>query len=94
MALDGAAGRGDGRPSKQRLKAAKRAAFHSLLAKSRAGRTASGDMRMSWPWPHRVIMVMRVASAPCCAMRSSGSMTLPLVFDIFCPCASRTRPCM
>ena len=93
MAFDGATGIGVG-ASKQRLKVAKRAAFHSLLAKSRAGRTVSADMRMSWPWPHRVIIVMRVASVPYCAMRSRGSMTLPLVFDIFWPCASRTRPWM
>ena len=93
MALRGANGSGVG-ASKQRLKAAKRAAFQSLLAKRRAGRTASADMRMSCPWPQSVTMVMRVASVPCWAMRSSGSMTLPLVFDIFWPAASRTRPWM
>ena len=93
MAFAGWAGRGVA-ASKQRLKAAKRAAFHSLLAKSRAGRTASADMRMSCPWPQSVTMVMRVASVPYWAMRSSGSMTLPFVFDIFWPAASRTSPCM
>ena len=34
----------------------------------------------------------RTASAPYSCTRSSGSITLPLVLDIFWPRASRTRP--
>ena len=34
------------------------------------------------------------ASALMPSMMSSGSSTLPFDFDIFCPCASRTRPVM
>jgi len=36
--------------------------------------------------------VKRSASAPTSFTTSSGSMTLPFVFDIFWPCSSRTRP--
>ena len=36
-------------------------------------------------------MVKRTGSAPTSSIRSSGSMTLPSVFDIFTPFSSRTR---
>ena len=36
--------------------------------------------------------VKRSASAPTSLTTSSGSITLPIVFDIFRPCSSRTRP--
>ena len=35
----------------------------------------------------------RSASAPCCSMTSSGSMVLPLTFDIFSPFSSVTIVC-
>src|ERR1051325_8540312 len=40
----------------------------------------------------KMARVKRTASAPNSSMTSSGSITLPFVFDIFCPCSSRTRP--
>ncbi len=39
-------------------------------------------------------MVKRKGSAPSSSMMFSGSMTLPLDFDIFWPFSSRTRPLM
>ena len=47
---------------------------------------------MSRPGLSRMASVKRSASAPCSATSASGSTTLPLVFDIFCPSGSRTRP--
>jgi len=47
---------------------------------------------MSRPGLSSEARVKRRASAPYSATSSVGSITLPLVFDIFCPSASRTRP--
>ena len=48
-----------------------------------------------WSLPGEVplIRVNRNASAPITSIASSGSTTLPVVFDIFLPIASRTMPC-
>src|SRR5947209_1497132 len=50
----------------------------------------STDSLMSRPCPAIAASVNRSASAPCFAVMSSGSMTLPFVFDIFSPFSSRT----
>ena len=46
----------------------------------------------SEPWPAEATRANRTASVPYFWVISSGSMTLPLVFDIFCLSASRTSP--
>ena len=49
---------------------------------------------MSVPGAAMEASVKRTASVPYCSMISIGSMTLPLVFDIFCRSASRTSAWM
>ena len=49
---------------------------------------------MSRAWPDMATMVKRRASAPNSSTSSSGSMTLPLDFDILAPSASRIRALM
>jgi len=72
----------------------KRAVFHSLLAKLRLASTFSIASGTSCPGVTPVTSESRSASVPYSSMVSIGSTTLPLVFDIFCPWPSRTRPCM
>ncbi len=45
-------------------------------------------------WTVAWARVKRKASQPCSSMASSGSITLPLVLDIFWPCSSRNSPWM
>ena len=47
---------------------------------------------VSRAWAAMVARVKRKASAPYSAVTSRGSMTLPLVLDIFWPASSRTMP--
>ncbi len=68
----------------------KRAAFQILLANARYPAMRSTESLMSRPCPAIEASVKRSASAPCILVMSSGSMTLPLVFDIFSPFSSRT----
>ena len=70
----------------------KRAAFHSLVAKARYPSMRSADSGRSRPGDASAARVKRTASVPYVATRSRGSTTFPLVFDIFCREASRTRP--
>ncbi len=71
-----------------------RAAFQILLAKARALTMRSSVSTMSVPGAAPCSSDMRTASVPYFSVTSSGSMTLPFVFDIFCFSASRTRPWM
>jgi len=81
----------------------KRAAFQILLAKARELSRRSGLKTMSVPGAAPVSSAMRTASVPYSSVTTSGSMTLPLVFDIFCfqrrgpvrecrPCGTEHRP--
>jgi hypothetical protein len=70
----------------------KRVAFHSLLAKLRAFSSLAGPNRWSVPGAAPWISANRSASAPLSSITSSGSTTLPVVFDIFLPYGSRMRP--
>ena len=72
----------------------KRAVFHSLLAKLRLAVTFSIASGTSWPGVQPVTRERRRASVPYSSIVLMGSTTLPLVFDIFWPLPSRTRPCM
>ena len=84
-----AARAGSGAPS--RFMSAKRVAFQSLFAKARLPSMRSRASLMSRPWALvSAARVKRSASAPYFSVMSSGSMTLPFVFDIFCPFSSRT----
>ena len=49
---------------------------------------------MSRPWAATAASVKRKASVPNFPITASGSATLPLDLDIFCPSASRTRAWM
>jgi hypothetical protein len=49
---------------------------------------------MSFPGAAMTAMVKRMASVPYRACSSAGSITFPLLLDIFWPAASRTRPWM
>ncbi len=69
-----------------------RAAFQSFVAKLREPAMRPRSTETVGPVDAAEASVNRTASAPNSAMASSGSMTLPLVFDIFSP-PTRTRPC-
>jgi hypothetical protein len=69
---------------------AKREAFQSLLAKARYPSIRSSASLMSRPCAVSAASVKRSASAPCFSVTSRGSMTFPLVLDIFWPLESRT----
>ena len=71
-----------------------RAVFHSLFAKLRFACTFSIESGTSCPGVTPVTSERRSASVPIVSSVSTGSTTLPFVFDIFCPWPSRTRPCM
>ena len=75
-----------------RAPSTKRAAFQSLLAKLRAFSSFSALNFWSFPGAAPWISAKRSASAPDSSIASSGSTTLPFVFDIFWPYGSRTRP--
>ncbi len=62
-----------------------RVAFQSLFAKFRAFSTLARPNFWSWPGAEPWMSANRSASAPVVEMSSSGSTTLPLVLDIFCP---------
>ncbi len=68
-----------------RAPSTKRAAFHSLFAKLRAFSSFSALNFWSFPGAAPWIRAKRSASAPASSMASSGSTTLPVVFDIFWP---------
>jgi hypothetical protein len=70
----------------------KRVAFQSLLAKFRALSSFCAPNRWSSPGVAPWMRAKRSASAPDSSMTASGSTTLPFVFDIFRPSASRIRP--
>ena len=70
-----------------------RDAFQILFANARALSKFSTPMEMSVPGDAPRSKAMRTASVPYLSVTSSGSMTLPFVFDIFCPSASRTIVC-
>ena len=72
----------------------KRAAFQILLAKARELSMRSSVRTMSVPGAAPCSSAMRTASVPYFSVTTSGSMTLPRVFDIFWRSASRTRPWM
>ena len=72
----------------------KRAAFHSLVMKERPFSTRERPSFTSRPGPASAAMVKRTASAPKLSISSRGSITFPLLFDIFWPFSSRTSPCM
>ena len=67
-----------------------RAAFQILFANARYPSVRLSEKAMSVPGAAIAASVNRVASVPNRSMISSGSITLPLVFDIFCRSASRT----
>ena len=68
-----------------------RAAFQSFVAKLREPAIRPRSTETVGPDEAADASVKRTASAPNSAIASSGSMTLPLVFDIFSP-PTRTRP--
>ena len=70
----------------------KRAAFQILVANARYPSIRLSSSGRSRPGEASAASVNRTASAPYSRTRSSGSITFPFVFDIFWPCASRTRP--
>ena len=55
--------------------------------------TDLSESLMSRAWPAKLASVKRRLSAPMSRETSSGSMTLPFVFDILAPCSSRTIAC-
>ena len=67
-----------------------RAAFQILLANARYPSVRLSLNAISVPGAAIAASVNRVASVPNRSMISSGSITFPLVFDIFCRSASRT----
>src|ERR1039458_5406664 len=72
----------------------KRAAFQILLAKARELSMRSSVSTISVPGAAPWRSAMRTASVPYFSVTTRGSMTLPLVLDIFWRSASRTRPWM
>ena len=78
--------------SKTPFISAKRVAFQILVTKLRFASTCFGPSFGSRPIAAMLVSVKRRGSAPNWSMRSRGSMTLPLDFDIFAPFSSRTRP--
>ena len=70
-----------------RLKKKKRAAFQILLANARSSENAVFAQRDVGPGAAITASVKRSASVPCFSVNSSGSTTLPRVFDIFVPSA-------
>src|SRR5262249_6493270 len=72
---------------------ANRTAFHNLLQKLREPTTHSSLSATSPPGLAPLASVNLVASAPKRVIQSIGSTVFPRDFDIFLPCASRTRPC-
>ena len=69
-----------------------RAAFQILLANARELVSRSSLKTMSVPGAAPLSSANRTASVPYCSVTTSGSTTLPFVFDIFCRSASRTSP--
>ena len=69
-----------------------RVAFHSLFAKLRPVSSFCGPNFWSWPGVAPWITANRSASAPASSITTSGSTTLPFVFDMRWPCASRMSP--
>ena len=69
-----------------------RAAFQILFAKFRAFCSLTWLNRWSLPGVAPWMRAKRSASAPLSPIASSGSTTLPVVFDIFAPYGSRMRP--
>ncbi len=63
----------------------KRAAFQSLVAKLREPAMRPRSTETVGPEEAAEASVNRTASAPNSAIASSGSITLPFVFDIFSP---------
>ena len=80
-------------PPSSRFETTNLEAFQILFAKFRALSSLSSDSRKSFPGAPPVASVNRNASQPYLSIASSGSTTLPRLFVIFLPCASRMRPC-